>query len=303
MHSGALEPKFVSLLGRFRLTPEPQRQQRSSGAGVHLSKGRGQSLDFSEYRPYQPGDDLRTLDWKLYGRTDRLYTKLFVPEQEETVIFVIDRSASMQAKWTFLRGVVAGLATVALAQGDRVAVRFLTSLERSAPEGMMPVRGRNSLVRVLRQLDTVEAAGTCELDDAFRQLARRLKTRAHVIVISDFLQEGAGLAGLAQLHYRRHRLSCLQLLAPAEIEPEIELAPGVWELVNPEPEEPDPQRDVARLDLGPPAFVRYRHALAAHNAQLQAFARRTGAIFISAPSSLSLRSYFAENLRRGGLLA
>lgn len=292
----------MSLLGRFRLAPESRRQQRTSGSGAHLSKGRGQSLDFSEYRPYQPGDDLRTLDWKLFGRTDRLYTKLFVPEQEETVIFVVDRSASMRAKWSFLRSVVAGLATVALAQGDRVAVRFLGSQERSTPEGMTPVRGRNSLVRVLRQLDGVEASGTTELDDAFRQLARRLKSRAHLVVLSDFLQDGAGLLGLAQLHYGRHRLSCLQLLAPAEIEPELELAPGVWELVNPEPEEPDPRLDMARLELGPPAFVRYRQALAEHNGRLQAFAQRTGATYISAPTSLSLLSYFSENLRRGGLL-
>jgi uncharacterized protein (DUF58 family) len=298
----SLDSRFVSLLNRFRIAPEKQRQRRSSGPGAHLSKGLGQSLDFSEYRPYQPGDDLRALDWKVFGRTDRLYTKLYVPEQEETVCFVIDCSGSMLPKWDFLQTTVMGLASVALGQGDRVALRFLARLNRPGHDGMAPQRGRSGLARVAQFLEATSPAGQTDLDEAFSDLARRFKSRTHLVVLSDFLQEGAGLPGLAQLHYRRHRLSLLQLLSPEEVEPEREIPPGEWELLNPEPDQPDPQHDMVRLDLGRSAFVHYTRELQAHNAELRAFARSTGSLYISARSDTPAMEYFSQGLRQGGLL-
>ncbi len=298
----ALEPRFVSLLGRFRIAPERLRQRRASGPGAHLSRGMGQSLDFSEYRPYQPGDDLRALDWKVFGRTDRLYTKLYVPEQEETVCFVIDGSGSMASKWPFLSTVVMGLATVALGQGDRVALRLLPREGEAHPGGVAPMRGRSALARFSRWLETTRPEGRCDLDEAFRDLARRWKSRCHLIIVSDFLKEGAGTQGLAQLHYRRHRLSLLQLLSPDELEPTLSLSPGEWELRDPEPLAPDPERDIVRLDLGESAFDRYRDALGEHNGELRSLARSTGAAYISASTALTPIAYFSEQLRRGGLL-
>ena len=297
-----LEPRFVSLLGRFRIAPERLRQRRSSGPGAHLSKGLGQSLDFSEYRPYQPGDDLRALDWKVFGRTDRLYTKLYVPEQEETVCFLIDCSGSMLAKWPFLQTAVMGLATIGLSQGDRVALRFLPRLQRPLQEGMAPVRGRSGLSRVARFLEETRPDGVSDLDAAFEELARRIKARTHLVIVSDFLKEGAGTRGLSQLHYRRHRLTLLQILSPEEADPEGAVSPGEWEFFDPEPESPHPEHDMVRLDLGRGAFARYRQALAEHNAELHAFARSSGSVYVSAQTSTPLSSYFSETLRGGGLL-
>lgn len=245
---------------------------------------------------------MRALDWKVYGRTDRLYTKLYVPELEETVCFVIDCSASMQSKWSFLQTVVMGLATIGFGQGDRVAIRFLPRRERPVQEGMPPLRGRSGLARVARFLEQAQPEGVTELDEAFEDLARRLKARCHLVVLSDFLKPGAGAAGLSQLHYRRHRLTLLQLLSPEEVRPEREILPGEWEFFDPEPETPDLQRDMVRLDLGPAAFLRYRQALEEHNGALQAFARATGSVYVLAETSVAMTGYFSETLRQGGLL-
>lgn len=298
----SLDPRFVNLLSRFRIASEKQRQRRTSGPGAHLSRGLGQSLDFSEYRPYQPGDDLRSLDWKVFGRTDRLYTKLYVPEQEETVCFLLDCSASMLDKWSFLHTAVMGLATVGFGQGDRVAMRFLPRLGLPAGEGLAPLRGRSGLARVASFLAAGQPAGQTDLDAAFEQVARRLKTRTHLVVVSDFLQPGAGTAGLSQLHYRRHRLSLLQLLSPAEVEPEREISPGEWELFDPEPEGPLSEEDMVRLDIGRTALGRYRQELDAHNGLLQAFARTTGSVYVSAQTDTPMLGYFSQTLRHGGLL-
>lgn len=301
MSSLSLDPKFVALLSRFRVTPEKLRQRRSSGPGAHLSKGLGQSLDFSEYRPYQPGDDLRSLDWKVFARTDRLYTKLYVPEQEETVCFLLDLSGSMESKWSFLQTTVMGLATVIFGQGDRVSLLTLgrEGMERVA--GIPPVRGKSNLARVARFLGEARPEGVTNLDHALDEMARRLKTRSHLVVLSDFLKPGAGVQGLSQLHYRRHRLTLLQLLSPEELDPRVGLSPGEWELYDPEPD--DEESPSLRLELGRGAFQRYSELLSGHNALLGDFSRSTGAVYVRASCDVSPITFFSEQLRQGGLLA
>lgn len=297
-----LEPRLVTTLGRLKIAPEKLRQRRTSGPGDHMSKGLGQSLDFSEYRPYQPGDDLRALDWKVYGRTDRLYTKLYVPQQEETVCFLLDRSGSMQEKWPFVQQLVLGLATVALAQGDRVSAHDLAGQGRAQGQGLAPFRGRSGLAKVAGFLGRATPSGVTDLDSSLGDLARRLKARTHLVVVSDFLKEGAGLAGLAQLRYRRHRLTLLQVLSPEEAEPERVLAPGEWELTDPEPESANPETDTIRLDLGPESFADYRAMLGEHNQKILDFARNSGAIYQLCRGDDELTKLFSEQFRKAGLL-
>jgi uncharacterized protein (DUF58 family) len=266
-----------------------------------MSKGLGQSMDFSEFRPYQPGDDLRSLDWKVYGRTDRLYTKLYVPEQEETVFFLLDTSLSMSGKWSTLQTVVLGLANVVLGQGDRVAVLPLTNPQLSDKRGLAPGRGRSNLARIAKFLKELEPAGSTHLDDAFQEASRKLKMRCHTVVVSDFLQPGAGLKGLSQLRYGRHRLSLIQLLTPQEKDPRLIMTPGEWELFDPEIEQE--LADSIRLDLGHPSFTRYAEALETHNLAIRDFSRTSGAVYVSADTELEPVSFFSEDLRRAGLLA
>lgn len=297
-----LEPSLLALLSRLRFSPEAQRQHRSGGPGAHLSKGRGQSLDFSEYRPYQPGDDLRTLDWKVYGRSDRLYTKLYVPEQEETIHLVLDASGSMREKWAFLQRAALGLSTIALSQGDRLAITFLTRREAPTPLGLTPLRGRSALARIARLLESIQPAGICELESSLEEFARRHQSRSHVVVVSDFLQPGAGSQGLRRLHARRHRVTVLQLLSPAEIQPERVLSLGAWELFDPEPTTPDPQGGTVRLDLGHASFAAYQQEFAAHQAELERTTRLLGAQWSSSSVELPLTRYFSETLRQAGVL-
>lgn len=295
-----LDKKLVSLLKKLKVVPEKSRRHRPSGPGSHLSKGLGQSMDFSEFRPYQPGDDLRALDWKVYGRTDRLYTKLFVPEQEETVCFLLDTSASMEPKWTALSTIVIGLSSVVLSQGDRVSAMLLANPATDLLRGLPPARGRSSLARLSGFLAQIKPAGTTPLDVAFRQASQKIKTRCHLVVVSDFLQPGAGLAGLSQLRYRKHRMTLLQLLTPQERDPRESMTPGEWELYDPEPSESAPS---LRLDLGQESFKRYDEALARHNDGLKEFCRKADAVFVSTDTNLEPVVFFSEELRKAGLLA
>lgn len=296
-----LDSRLVALLRRMKLVPEKLKQRRSSGPGAHLSKGLGQSMDFSEYRPYQPGDDLRSLDWKVYGRTDRLYTKLYVPEQEETVCFLLDTSQSMSLKWATVETLVLGLSNVVLGQGDRVTLRPLFNPNLTDTRGIAPCRGRSSLARIASFLKDTQPDGVTELTEAFDDAARRLKTRCHVVVVSDFLQPGAGLKGLSQLRYRKHRLSLIQVLTPQERDPRKSMSPGEWELYDPEPT--DGLAQSVRLDIGAESFRRYQTVMAEHTEVLTNFCRKSGATWVSASTDLEPLSFFSEDLRKAGLLA
>ena len=257
-------------------------------------------MDFSEYRPYQPGDDLRSLDWKVYGRTDRLYTKLYVPEQEETVYFLLDTSLSMHPKWPALKTIVMGLANVVLGQGDRVGIYPLLNPDLLDKSGVSPMRGRSALARISTFLQGVNCAGVTDLDQAFTESSRRIKKRSHLIVVSDFLQEGAGLEGLSKLRYRRHRMSLIQLLSPSELDPKSKLSPGEWELFDPEyDQESGPS---LRIDIGSGSFKLYSQALQEHIEELKLFGQRAGAIFIQTSTEFQPLSFFSEDLRKAGLL-
>lgn len=295
-----IDGKLLSLLSKLKVVPEKTRRSRSSGPGAHLSKGLGQSMDFSEFRPYQPGDDLRSLDWKVYGRTDRLYTKLYVPEQEETVCFLLDTSGSMKSKWQAVNTVVMGLSNVVLGQGDRVAALLLANPATDRVQGLPAARGRSALARISQFLSRFNPTGVTPLEEAFRQASQRLKTRCHLVIISDFLQPGAGLAGLSQLRYRRHRLTLIQLLTPEERNPALSMTPGEWELFDPEPEQAAAS---LRLDLGHRSFARYGEALARHNGALREFCRKADAVFVTGNADFEPTVFFSEELRKAGLLA
>src|SRR5215510_4036609 len=121
-------PQFLARLEDLRF--KTRRQYAGMGRGTHLSPKRGSSLEFTDFRHYAPGDDFRHIDWGLYGRTDKLYIKLFKEEEDLLTYIFLDASASMgypAADSKFARAVATtlALAYVALSSGDRVMVRVL----------------------------------------------------------------------------------------------------------------------------------------------------------------------------------
>ncbi len=294
-----MSPQLLRLLGRLRFAPQVKRLQQRGGFGQHRAQGLGRSHDFREYRPYQPGDDLRDLDWRVYARTDRLTTRLYTPELDQTVLLCLDRSASMSTKWHQATRIAIGLATVAVRQGDRVGLHLLSTA--AAPEsGVSPARGKTALHRIHRQLQRVEPSGRCRIEESLESLRSRLKAQAHLLVLSDFLQPGGGLPGLRRLAQARHRLSALQLLAPEELEPETAMGPGEWELFDLEAGQDSPEK--VRLDLGPQDFQRYRAALSDHRQRLTQGVRSVGGSFAWHSTGVPLKTLFGDILPRSGIL-
>src|SRR5438105_3630931 len=169
------------LLARFPM--------EGSVSGHHKSPHRGSSVEFAEYRNYVPGDDIRRLDWRVFGRTDRFYMKEFEAETNLRCYLVLDSSSSMKfagvhgRKFDFARRLIATLAYVIVHQGD--AAGLVCVDEQTACE-VPPRRNPAHLKLILEALSEVQPRGETGLIAALHDLAEKVRRRALVIVFSDF---------------------------------------------------------------------------------------------------------------------
>jgi uncharacterized protein (DUF58 family) len=178
---------FLARLEQLRI--KTRREYAGQGKGSHLSPRRGSSLEFADYRHYAPGDDFRYIDWSLYGRSDKLYVKLFKEEEDLLTYIFVDASASMglpvrDRKFAAAVTIALALAYVALSSGDRVMVRVLGgSGKQSAPSF---VTGRHRIVELGRQLASITPQGQLDFAPALARELAAIKRAGKVFVVSDF---------------------------------------------------------------------------------------------------------------------
>jgi uncharacterized protein (DUF58 family) len=195
------------------------------------SRQTGSSLEFADYRNYTLGDDLRSIDWNIYGRLDRLFIKLFEQEQDLDIFFLVDASASMRwqppshsesriqnSKFDQARRIAASLAYIGLANLDRVNIHYFAS----ALIGDMGLsRGRSQFHKVLEFLRRApEPEGETRLLACLRSFAQRMKRRGLVFVVSDFFDPAGYDEALSLLRYHHFETHLIQVLDPAEVRPE-----------------------------------------------------------------------------------
>jgi uncharacterized protein (DUF58 family) len=193
--------------------------------GLHRSPHRGFSVEFAEHRAYQPGDDLRYVDWRMYARSDRHYVKQFEEETNLRAYLLVDASASMAwssspgelpPKLWYAKQLSACLALLLLRQGDAVG---LIGFDEKIREHIGPRGGRRHWHDLLRALEPLDATGRTEAANALRDIAGRLPRRGLVVLCSDLLvdPESTRLA-LQFLRHRGHEVLVFHILDPGELE-------------------------------------------------------------------------------------
>lgn len=192
--------------------------------GVHRSPFKGFSTEFAEHRPYSPGDEVRRVDWRAYGKTDRFYVKEYEDETNLKAVLVVDASGSMTyrgrqrlSKFEFAQQVAASLAYLLLSQLD--AVGLLT--HDTKPRASVPPKASpKHLLTLLRALEVARPGGETSLADVWQDVAgRHLKRRGLVILLSDCFDQADRLVrALRRLRYHRHEVMLFQVLAPEELE-------------------------------------------------------------------------------------
>ena len=223
MASALLTPDLLRRLEQFQLLA--RRRSKSSARGESRSKARGQSVEFADYRNYVPGDDLRYLDWNLYGRLDRLFLKLYEEERELSVTIFLDASESMNfgqpRKFDFARQVAAAVGYVALCGFDRVSVLPFPDHpeEAAARGGLRAVRGRGSSLQYFANLERLTAHGPAGFNESIRRRALEARRVGVALILSDFLDPAGYEAGLTALVGRGFQVVAVQVLSPEEAAP------------------------------------------------------------------------------------
>ena len=190
--------------------------------GAHASRRHGAGMEFSQYRPYQPGDDLRRLDWRLAARSDRYYLRESEVDTSLTVHLLLDASASMNhrddnglRKLDYARLLLAALAYLAVQQGDAVG---LTILSPAGLAHLPPRTDARQLPRLYHALETTEAVGQFPSATTLAPLTAR-RQRALTVCVSDLYEEGTEInALLTRLRATNGDVLLLHLMARNELE-------------------------------------------------------------------------------------
>jgi uncharacterized protein (DUF58 family) len=209
---------FMRRLERLQIVSN--RTHGASSHGGRRSKQRGTSVEFADYREYTHGDDLRQIDWNVYGRSERLFVKLREDEESLTVHLLVDCSRSMDFgrhnKLAYARRLVAALGYAALCTQDRVeAAGFSERLTSHLP----PLRAKGQTGRLFNFLADLRPAGNTDLKNALRAYSAMHRRSGLVVLVSDLLSPG-GLEGLTALLDRGFEAVLLHLLDPLETDPE-----------------------------------------------------------------------------------
>jgi uncharacterized protein (DUF58 family) len=191
-------------------------------SGLHRSPFHGFSVEFAEYREYAPGDDLKRLDWRLFGRTDRFYVKEYEEESNLRAMIVMDASASMRygrramQKYDYGATVAASLATLLGQQQDPVG---LALIDRQPRKLIPPAATQAQLVRIIGELEESTPDRETDLGGSLQTLSEQIKQRGLVIIISDLLTNlDLFYDGIARLQYRGHEVMVFQILDRDELE-------------------------------------------------------------------------------------
>jgi uncharacterized protein (DUF58 family) len=214
-----LDPGVLSRLAGFPLFA--RRPMQGTVSGRHPSPHRGSSVEFAEYRKYVPGDDLRRLDWRAYGRSDRFFVKEFEADTNLRCCLVLDTSGSMgfgstgTSKLEYARRIAGALGTLALQQGDAVG---LTCVAGGIVRNIPPRRNPSHLMTVFDILEQTEPQGQTQLVSVLHEMAETVAQRALVVIVSDLFVEPEDLRSCFEhLRFRKHDAAVFHLLDPQEL--------------------------------------------------------------------------------------
>jgi uncharacterized protein (DUF58 family) len=291
-----LDPATVAAVGDLRL--RARLVVEGLLAGLHRSPLRGVAQEFVEHRPYQPGDEPRLVDWRVWAKTDRLYVKNFEQEADLRCWLVVDTSASKGYAGERSRGVTkldyavslaAALAYITVRQGDGLA---LAGFGEGIAPYLPPRRGPLQLSVVLAALGELRTGGLTDFAALARELAARTTRRGLFVVLSDLWGDPPVLGtSLAALAARKHELICLHVLDPDEVEPDFK---GSLLLEDVE--------DSSRLPVdGEALALRYRQRAREHFSELSARLRSAGIDYLrlttDEPFTGPLRRFLSRRAR------
>jgi len=266
--------------------------------GERRSKRRGQSIDFADFRPYVHGDDLRFVDWNIFGRLDRLFLKMFLEEEDLSLIIALDTSASMRGgdpdTFDYARKAAMALAYVGLVNQHRVS---LVGFSAGRVERASNLRGRRKAADAASWLLRQQPEGGSGFEEAMRLVGTTRIGRGVMVVLSDFLFHEGFEKGLGMVAGRGFDVYAMQLLAPQVVDPSREGGvSGDLLLVDSE------TGSETEVTVTPELLRIYKERLDRLCGNLRHYCTRRDIVHLVVETSTPVETLMLEYLRKRGLL-
>jgi uncharacterized protein (DUF58 family) len=254
----------------------------------------GSGIEFADHRDYQPGDDFRYLDWGIYQRFDRLLVRLFEEEEDLSIYFIVDQSASMAfgdgQKFRAAARICAALAYVGLANLDRVTIIGANA----ALSGRMPeTRGKARIFKVFRFLQNLSTTGSTSLEQTLRTFVAQNKRRGLAVLISDLYDPAGCERGINVLRYNKFDPFVVHITDPRERELELFGDVTLYDC------ETGDERDVT---VTPALLRQYREAYDLHLAEVERFCTGHMVPYTRADANVDFEELILRVFRKGGFL-
>ncbi len=283
--------------------------------GERRSKRRGESVEFADHRPYVYGDDLRHIDWNVFGRLDKMFLKLFLEEEDLSLHIVLDCSASSDAgepnKFLFMQRLAAALGYIGLVNLNRVGISAIGDKglregekpeigpdgKELPPQGLVSalrdLRGKRRLQDMVNYLCKIEPAGQTRFTDACKRIAVTRRGKGVMVILSDFFIKEGYEPGLRLLKGQGYDVYAIQVLSPQEMEPSIG---GDLRLKDME------DGDTAEVTITAPLLKKYKQILTAYCNKLHQFCTQRDIIHVTVKTDMPIDQLVMDYLRRRGLL-
>ena len=280
---------FLKKLEQLRLTSN--RIYHGQGRGEHSTVKIGTSLEFSDYRNYQVGDDYRYIDWNIFSRLDRLFLKVFTAEEDLSIHLLLDTSQSMlfgePPKIEYAKRVAAALGYIGLTNLDRVGI---STFGAGIHESMHPRRGRDHFLGLLEYCDRLTCVGETDFNRSLMEYSFRSRRAGLAVVISDLLDPKGFERGLEALRFARYDVLLLQILDEEEIRPGFTGPVRLHDLETAHEQ---------RLTIDELLLARYRERVQRWCRQIEEFCLKSQIEYLRASTLIPFEDLILKYLRHG----
>lgn len=267
-------------------------RKRGFHKGSRQSNQFGSSLEFSDYRMYQPGDDVRQIDWNVYGRTHKHYIKRFLDEQELSIAIYLDASSSMRKidkKWNLAKSLAAALSYIVLNSEDRLYFSPISS------RSIQPIKRKGSVYSRRTFLEIIGLDEDHKTGEFMKNVNKAIiKKQQLSIIITDALEPLEEIEILLKkLAAFKQEIWFIQVLSEEEISPRFS---GDMKLIDSESD------SIVNVSMNPSIIAEYEKRIFEHNRMLEALCRRFGGQYLLAKDSRDVQSIIFHDFSGKGLI-
>ena len=268
--------------------------------GKHLVRTYGQTVEFSDFREYMLGDDIRRIDWNLYSRFEKFFVKLFTDERQMHVQIFLDCSASMgkdnPQKAAYAVGVCAALGFLAVHNTDKLSFKLMKNNGIDDPFGT--IVGKNSFFRAINELGKIEFSGESDIAAAVTQCQKVGSNDGLTFIVSDFYTESDWKKAIDFLCYKKRQVLLVQVLTPNEVEPVYD---GRVNLIDVESADLMDSKNM-KVRITRSLQRAYAQALNDYKDELKTFCNSRGADFISVTTDNAIEKVLFGELLKVGIM-